>query len=127
MYEVSIEQLNSLTETCQHIDDPRTPINILHPVENIVSIAIAAILAGSEGPKSIALGSNETGVVENLAGFARRKSSQPRLYSHLLWAGETGTVSSLFCELDQLTFRPEFRPRQGPDHCDRRQDVKALL
>ncbi len=54
MYEVSIEQLNSLTETCQHIDDPRTPINILHPVENIVSIAIAAILAGSEGPKSIA-------------------------------------------------------------------------
>lgn len=54
MYEVSIHQLTSLAETCEHIDDPRTPINILHPVENIVSIAIAAILAGSEGPKSIA-------------------------------------------------------------------------
>ncbi len=61
MYEVSIEQLNSLTETCQHIDDPRTPINILHPVENIVSIAIAAILAGSEGPKSIAHGLERNG------------------------------------------------------------------
>lgn len=54
MCEVSIEQLTSLAESCEHIDDPRTPINILHSVENIVSIAIAAILAGAEGPKSIA-------------------------------------------------------------------------
>lgn len=54
MPEVSIEQLTSLKATCQQIEDPRTPINILHSVENIVSIAIAAILAGSEGPKSIA-------------------------------------------------------------------------
>jgi predicted transposase YbfD/YdcC len=54
MHEVSIEQLTSLKETCQHIEDPRTPINILHPVQNVVSIAIAAILAGAEGPKSIA-------------------------------------------------------------------------
>jgi predicted transposase YbfD/YdcC len=54
MHEVSIEQLSSLKETCQHIEDPRTPINILHPVQNIVIIAIAAILAGAEGPKSIA-------------------------------------------------------------------------
>ncbi|MEK6237684.1 MAG: ISAs1 family transposase, partial [Planctomycetales bacterium] len=54
MHQVSIEQLTSLKETCQHIGDPRAPINILHPVQNIVSIAIAAILAGAEGPKSIA-------------------------------------------------------------------------
>jgi predicted transposase YbfD/YdcC len=54
MHQVSIEQLTSLKETCQHIEDPRAPINILHPVQNIVSIAIAAILAGAEGPKSIA-------------------------------------------------------------------------
>ena len=54
MHDVSIEQLTSLKQTCQHIEDPRTPINILHPVQNIVSIAIAAILAGAEGPKSIA-------------------------------------------------------------------------
>ena len=54
MRQISIEQLTSLKESCQHIEDPRTPINILHPVQNIVSIAIAAILAGAEGPKSIA-------------------------------------------------------------------------
>jgi len=54
MNDVSVEQLASLKEISQHIEDPRTPINIKHPVENIVSISIAAILAGAQGPKSIA-------------------------------------------------------------------------
>ena len=54
MPQVSIDQLTTLKETCEPIEDPRTPMNILHPVENIVSIAIAAILAGADGPKSIA-------------------------------------------------------------------------
>ena len=54
MNEISIEQLTSLKQTCQQIEDPRTPINIVHPVENIVSIVIAATIAGAEGPKSIA-------------------------------------------------------------------------
>jgi predicted transposase YbfD/YdcC len=54
MIEVAVKQFESLRNTCRQIDDPRTPINIFHPVENIIAISIAAIIAGAEGPKSIA-------------------------------------------------------------------------
>jgi len=52
--EVSINDLQGLRNVCRQVNDPRTPINILHPVENIITISIAAIIAGAEGPKSIA-------------------------------------------------------------------------
>ncbi len=39
--------------------DPRAPINIVHPVENIIVISIAAIISGAEGPKSIARWASE--------------------------------------------------------------------
>ena len=52
--EVTISQLSALKETCKQIEDPRVPINIVHSVENILSICIAGIIAGAEGPKSIA-------------------------------------------------------------------------
>jgi len=52
--EVTFEALQALRNTCRTVEDPRTPINIFHPVENIIAISIAAILAGAEGPKSIA-------------------------------------------------------------------------
>ena len=54
MIEVAVNQFESLRTTCRQLDDPRTPINIFHPVENIIAISIAAIIAGAEGPKSIA-------------------------------------------------------------------------
>jgi len=52
--EVTLEDLQTLRNTCRTVDDPRTPINIFHPAENIIAISIAAIIAGAEGPKSIA-------------------------------------------------------------------------
>ncbi len=52
--EVTFEDLQTLRNTCRAVDDPRTPINIVHPAENIIAISIAAIIAGAEGPKSIA-------------------------------------------------------------------------
>ncbi|MEK6248641.1 MAG: ISAs1 family transposase, partial [Planctomycetales bacterium] len=52
--DVTFEDLQELRVTCRSVDDPRTPINILHPAENIIAISIAGILAGAEGPKSIA-------------------------------------------------------------------------
>ena len=52
--EVATKQFESLRTKCRQIEDPRTPINIFHPVENIIAISIAAIVAGAEGPKSIA-------------------------------------------------------------------------
>ena len=54
MIEVATDQLESLKITCQQVDDPRTTINIFHPVVNIIAISIAGIIAGAEGPKSIA-------------------------------------------------------------------------
>ncbi len=54
MIEVSTTEWESLRTACETLDDPRTPINIFHSVENIVAISLAAIIAGAEGPKSIA-------------------------------------------------------------------------
>jgi predicted transposase YbfD/YdcC len=54
MIEVAVNQFESLRTTCRQLEDPRTPINIFHPVENVIAISIAAIIAGAEGPKSIA-------------------------------------------------------------------------
>ena len=54
MMKVAVKQFESLRTTCGQIEDPRTPINIFHPVENIIAISIAGIIAGAEGPKSIA-------------------------------------------------------------------------
>ena len=52
--EVLVEEFRNLKTIAAKLDDPRTDINILHPVESIVAISIAAIIAGAEGPKSIA-------------------------------------------------------------------------
>ena len=54
MIEVAEQHWGTLRNACRKIDDPRTPINIFHPVENIIAISLAAIIAGAEGPKSIA-------------------------------------------------------------------------
>ena len=57
--EVLVEEFRNLKTIAAKLDDPRTDINILHPVENIVAISIAAIIAGAEGPKSIARWADE--------------------------------------------------------------------
>lgn len=52
--EVLVEEFQNLKIMTPKQDDPRTDINILHPVENIIVISTAAIIAGAEGPTSIA-------------------------------------------------------------------------
>lgn len=52
--EVAVKDLVALRITCQQVEDPRVPVNIRHPAENIIAISIAGIIAGAEGPKSIA-------------------------------------------------------------------------
>ena len=54
MIEVSDQHWGTLRNACRKIDDPPTPINIFHPVENVIALSLAAIIAGGEGPKSIA-------------------------------------------------------------------------
>jgi len=53
LMEVLVEEFQNLKIIAAKLDDPRTDINILHPVENIIAISITAIVAGAEGPKSI--------------------------------------------------------------------------
>jgi predicted transposase YbfD/YdcC len=46
-----------LKEVVQHfkdLDDPRSSVNLLHPLESVIVIAIMAVLAGANGPTAIA-------------------------------------------------------------------------
>ncbi|MGA2035692.1 MAG: ISAs1 family transposase [Thermoguttaceae bacterium] len=38
----------------KELEDPRSPVNRLHPLESVVVIAIMAVLAGANGPTAIA-------------------------------------------------------------------------
>jgi len=38
----------------QDLEDPRSPVNRLHPLESVLVIAIMAVLAGADGPTAIA-------------------------------------------------------------------------
>jgi predicted transposase YbfD/YdcC len=42
----------------QHLEDPRSAVNRLHPLESVVVIAIMAVLAGANGPTAIAKWAN---------------------------------------------------------------------
>jgi predicted transposase YbfD/YdcC len=47
----------SVNEVVQHfkgLEDPRSPVNRLHPLESVIVIAIMAVLAGANGPTAIA-------------------------------------------------------------------------
>jgi len=47
----------SVEEVVQHfkqLEDPRSPVNRLHPLESVIVIAIMAVLAGANGPTAIA-------------------------------------------------------------------------
>jgi len=38
----------------QQLEDPRSKVNRLHPLDSVVVIAIMAVLAGANGPTAIA-------------------------------------------------------------------------
>src|SRR5664279_4628823 len=42
----------------QELKDPRSSVNLLHPLDSVVVIAIMAVLAGANGPTAIAKWAN---------------------------------------------------------------------
>jgi predicted transposase YbfD/YdcC len=51
----------SVKEVVRHfeqLEDPRSPVNRLHPLESVIVIAIMAVLAGANGPTAIAKWAN---------------------------------------------------------------------
>ena len=42
----------------QQLEDPRSAVNLLHPLDSVVVIAIMAVLAGANGPTAIAKWAN---------------------------------------------------------------------
>ena len=47
----------SVKEVVNHfkaLEDPRSPVNRLHPLESVIVIAIMGVLAGANGPTAIA-------------------------------------------------------------------------
>ena len=50
-----------MKEVVQHfkdLEDPRSPVNLLHPLDSVLVIAIMAVLAGADGPTAIAKWAN---------------------------------------------------------------------
>jgi predicted transposase YbfD/YdcC len=50
--------LKEVVEHFKHLEDPRSPVNRLHPLESVIVIAIMAVLAGANGPTAIAKWAN---------------------------------------------------------------------
>ena len=46
--------INDIVDYFDDLEDPRTPINIKHPLVSVVLIAMMAVLAGANGPTAIA-------------------------------------------------------------------------
>ena len=42
----------------KQLEDPRSSVNLLHPLDSVVVIAIMAVLAGANGPTAIAKWAN---------------------------------------------------------------------
>ena len=59
LMEVLVEDFQNLKTIAAKLDHPRTAINLLHPVENIIAISIAAMISGAEGSKFIARRADE--------------------------------------------------------------------
>ena len=59
LMEVLVEDFQNLKTIAAKLDHPRTDINLLHPVENIIAISIAAMISGAEGSKFIARRADE--------------------------------------------------------------------
>lgn len=51
--------LSDVTKYFEDLEDPRSPINRRHPLTSVIVIAVLAVLAGAEGPTSIAAWANE--------------------------------------------------------------------
>jgi predicted transposase YbfD/YdcC len=50
--------LKEVVRHFQQLEDPRSAVNLLHPLESVIVIAIMAILAGANGPTAIAKWAN---------------------------------------------------------------------
>jgi predicted transposase YbfD/YdcC len=58
MTEVVRVEVADVVRYFQDLEDPRSPINLHHPLESVLVIAILAVLAGADGPTAIARWAN---------------------------------------------------------------------
>lgn len=54
MAEVVRVDVQEVLRHFQNLEDPRSPVNRLHPLDSVLVIAIMAVLAGADGPTAIA-------------------------------------------------------------------------
>ena len=80
----------------QQLEDPRSSVNLLHPLDSVVVIAIMAVLAGANGPTAIARWANmKAEILVESAGPSAWHSPErclPACVGHL----EARRLSSLF-------------------------------
>ena len=56
-------------------EDPRSPVNLQHPLVSVIVIAVMAVLAGAGGPTAIARWADQGRVSFEHAGLAQRDST----------------------------------------------------
>ena len=111
----------------KQLEDPRSPVNRLHPLDSVIVIAIMAVLAGANGPTAIAnwakIKSDILLKLLDLPNGIPRKDVYRRRSGHL----EAGRLSSMFHNVADGT---ACRSRGGygrgsTDSGHRRKDVAA--
>ena len=110
----------------KQLEDPRSPVNRLHPLDSVVVIAIMAALAGANGRMAVARWANIKSEFGEAAGPATRHSPErclPTGVDHL----EAGCLSSLFQDVaDGAACRSRGgHGRRAADSGHRRQDIAA--
>lgn len=91
--------LNTVGQCFESLEGPRSEINLRHPLVSVVVIALMAVLAGADGPTSIAKWARCKSdlLLKHLDlpnGIPRKDCLSARPL-----CSESGRVSSLFCQL----------------------------
>ena len=119
--------LDEVARHFEELEDPRSTVNRRHPLVSVVVIALMAVLAGADGPTSIAeWAARKEEFLLEAARLAQRDSAQGRLSSRF-GPAQAGRFSSLFCQLAAIVARDGRgdRWRQPADFRGRRQDGAA--
>ena len=111
----------------KQLEDPRSSVNLLHPLESVIVIAIMAVLAGANGPTAIAKWANmKSEVLLKLLDLPQWHPAErclPARFGHL----EARCLSSLLHDVaDGAAYRSRGGHGRGTtDSGHRRQDVAA--
>lgn len=79
--------------------DPRSYINLVHPIENVIAMAVMAILAGANGPTAIAKWANvQKAWLSQFLTLPEGRTPSKDVFLNVLSLLHPNTFQSYFCE-----------------------------